>query len=390
MSLEGVDSVRKVSLLLALVATTTLLAAGVAFTQVPESGGTDRYIVVLENDVDSPSQVASNMEGRQNLEVGFVYSNALEGFSAEIPGDSVAAVRANPRVAYVERDGMVHAAAQTLPWGVDRVQADRSSTRAGNGRGAVSNVNVYIIDSGVDTSHADLNVVEHVNLTGDGRNRDCSGHGTHVAGTVAAKDNGLGVVGVAPGARVTGVKVLGCNDEGTRSMIIEGIDWVTANATKPAVANLSLTGPPSRALDAAVRRSVRSGVFYSVAAGNQGRNACNYSPARAAVGTNNGIVAAAATNKSNAETPSSNFGRCVDLWAPGAKIRSTKKGGGTTLMSGTSMAAAHAGGAGVLYLSSRTRAAPATIERALKADSVRTRRFSEDGRRIRLIHASRY
>ncbi|MDP8947423.1 MAG: S8 family peptidase, partial [Actinomycetota bacterium] len=273
---------------------------------------------------------------------------------------------------------------------VDRVQADRSSTRAGNGRGAVSNVNVYIIDSGVDTSHADLNVVYHVNFRGDGRNRDCSGHGTHVAGTVAAKDNGSGVVGVAPGARVTGVKVLGCNDEGTRSMIIEGIDWVTANATKPAVANLSLTGPPSRALDAAVRRSVRSGVFYSVAAGNQGRNACNYSPARAAVGTNNGIVAAAATNKSNAETPSSNFGRCVDLWAPGAKIRSTKKGGGTTLMSGTSMAAAHAGGAGVLYLSSRTRAAPATIERALKADSVRTRRFSEDGRRIRLIHASRY
>ena len=381
---------RKMSLLLALVATTTLLAAGVAFTQVPESGGTDRYIVVLENDVDSPSRVASYMEGRQNLEVGFVYSNALEGFSAEIPDDSVAVVRANPRVDYVERDEMVHAAAQTLPWGVDRIQADRSSTRAGNGRGAVSKVNLYIIDSGVDTSHADLNVVYHVNFRGDGKNRDCSGHGTHVAGTVAARDNALGVVGVAPGARVTGVKVLGCDDSGTRSMIIEGIDWVTANATKPAVANLSLTGPPSRALDDAVRRSVRSGVFYSVAAGNQGRNACKYSPARAAAGTNNGIVGTAATSRSNAETPSSNYGRCVDLWAPGAEIRSTKKGGGTTLMSGTSMAAPHAGGAGALYLSSKMEAAPATVERALKSDSVRTRKFSEDGRRIRLIHAGGY
>jgi subtilisin family serine protease len=382
--------VRKMSLLLVLVATTTLLAAGVAFTQVPESGGADRYIVVLENDVDSPSWVARDMNQRQNLEVGFVYSNALEGFSAKIADDSVAAVRANPRVAYVERDGVVRAAAQTLPWGVDRIQADRSSTRAGNGRGAVSNVNVYIIDSGVDRSHPDLNVVRHVNFRGDGRNRDCSGHGTHVAGTVAAKDNARAVVGVAPGARVTGVKVLSCDDTGTRSMIIEGIDWVTAKATKPAVANLSLTGPPSRALDAAVRRSVARGVFYSVAAGNQDRNACNFSPARAAAGTNNGIVATAATNKSNAERPGSNFGRCVDLWAPGAEIRSTKRGGGTTLMSGSSMAAAHVGGAGALYLSSRTRGAPAAVERALKADSVRTRKFSEDGRRIRLLHVGGY
>jgi subtilisin family serine protease len=382
--------VRKMSLLFALVATTTLLAAGVAFTQVPEGGGTDRYIVVLESDVDSPSRVASNMDLRQNLEVGFVYGNTLEGFSAEIPDDSVAAVRANPRVAYVERDGKVRAAAQTLPWGVDQVQADKSSTRAGNGSGRISGVNVYIIDSGVDPSHADLNVVEHVNFRRDETNRDCSGHGTHVAGTVAAKDNALGVVGVAPGAPVIGVKVLGCTDTGYRSMIIEGIDWVTANARKPAIANLSFTGAPSRALDDAVRRSVGSGVFYSVAAGNQGRNACNYSPARAAAGTNNGIVATAATNRSNAETQSSNYGRCVDLWAPGANILSTKQGGGTTLISGTSMAAPHVGGAGALYLLSKPRAAPKTIEKALKADSVRTRRFSEDGRWIRLINASGY
>jgi subtilisin family serine protease len=381
---------REVTLLLALVAATTLLAAGGAYTQVPEKSDSSRYIVVLENDVDSPSQVANNMEQGQNLDVGFVYSSALEGFSAEIPDDAVAAVRANPRVAYVERDGPVHAVRQVLPWGINRIDADESSTRAGNGKGRIPGLRAYIIDSGVDASHADLNVVDHVNFRGDGKNRDCSGHGTRVAGVVAAKDNARGVVGVAPGARVIGVKVLGCDDTGYRSMVIKGIDWVTAHAAKPAIANMSFAGPASLALDDAVRRSRNSGVFYSVAAGNVGRNACNYSPARAGAGTNNGIVTTAAINNRGSEPPWSNFGRCVDIWAPGTRILSTGRGGDTARMSGTSIAAPHVGGTAALYLSSKPRAAPAFVESALRSDSVRTGKLSDGGRRIRHVYAGRY
>ncbi len=377
------------ALLLALVAATTLLAAGVAFTQVPESGDSNRYIVVLENDVDNPSQVASGIDRRQDIEVGFVYSNALEGFSAEIPDDSVAAVRANPQVAYVERDRTVHAVAQTRPWGIKKIRANLSSTKAGDGTGEVSNVNVYVLDTGIDATHADLNVVDHVSFAGE-PNTDCAGHGTHIAGTVAARDNTGDVVGVAPGAPLTGVKVLGCDSSGLASWVIKGIDWVTTNAQKPAIANLSLDGPRSRALDAAVRRSVSSGVFYSVAAGNDGRKACKRSPARAGTGKNNGIVTTAAINRRRAEPSWSNYGRCVDIWAPGSGILSTKNGGGTTKKSGTSMAAAHVGGAGALYLSSNIGTAPATVESALKKNSVRIRKTSEDGRRIRLLYAGRF
>ena len=388
----------RIALLLALVAATTLLAAGVAFTQVPGGGYSDRYIVVFENDVNIPSQVANGIARRQNAEVGFVYGHALKGFSARIPDKALAAVRANPRVAYVERDGTVRAVAQTLPWGINRIDADRSSTRAGNGSGRVSGVNVYVVDTGVDASHADLNVVGHVNFRGDGKNTDCSGHGTHVAGTMAAKDNKAGVVGVAPGAPLIGVKVLDCFGDGSASTIIKGIDWVTANAQKPAIANISISGPANDAIDDAVRSSARSGVFYSVAAGNDdndadyiGEDACTVSPARAGAGKNNGIVTTAATGKSNDETPGSNYGRCVDLWAPGARILSTYKGGGTIRMSGTSMAAPHVGGTGALYLSSHAKATPTRVEEVLKADSVRTGEVSkEDGRPIRLVYAGGY
>ena len=381
---------RKMALLLALVAATTLLAAGVAFTQVPASGDSHRYIVVLEDNVDSPSRVVNGIDQQQDLEVGFVYSNALKGFSATIPDEHLAAVRADPRVAYVERDRAVHAVKQVLPWGIDRIDADASSARAGNGKGRISGVHVYVIDSGVDASHADLKVVGHVNFRG-GPNTDCDGHGTHVAGTLAAKDNDRNVVGAAPGAPLTGVKVLDCIGEGTTSTVLEGIDWVTANATKPAVANLSFAGPASQVLDAAVRESVDSGVFYSVAAGNDGRDACNYSPARAGAGKRGGgVVTTAATTSSGAELSYSNHGRCVDIWAPGAKILSTRRGGGTSRMSGTSMAAPHVGGAGALYLLSKPRTDPATVESTLKADSVRTVGISEDGRRIRLVYAGGY
>src|ERR671917_1139164 len=266
--------------LFAVIGAMLLACAGVALAQAVASppqgaGGADaeRYIVVLENSVGNPSQVASGIEQRQeDLEVGFVYTDTMEGFSATIPEEELAAVRANPQVDYVEPDRRMHAVYQTLPWGINRIDADISSTRAGDGSGVVSGVNAYIIDTGIKR-HTDLNVVGHVNFHG-GKNTDCDGHGTHVAGTVAARDNSGGVVGVAPGAPLTGVKVVGCDGSGSVANVIAGIDWVTANADKPAIANLSLETRASRVLDEAVKISAASGVFYSVAAGNKGKDAC--------------------------------------------------------------------------------------------------------------------
>ena len=382
------------------------VVCGALLTQAQPSkavGPPDRYIVVLKEGVSNPGRAADGMARRYGLGVGFVYSHALKGFSAVIPNERVAAVRADERVGYVEPD-KTYAAAQTLPWGINRVDADRSSTIANNGSGAVSNIRAYIIDTGIDKTHPDLNVVNHVNFTGDSKNQDCGdprrrgGHGTHVAGTLAAKDNARYVVGVAPGAPLVGVKVLGCNGSGSVTNIIAGIEWVTKNANKPAVANVSISGPVSTSLDAAVRNSAASGILYSVAAGNNGQPACNYSPARAGRTKtpddtwkkNNGIVTTAATNDNNGETWDSNYGACVDLWAPGASIPSTKLGGGTITKSGTSMASPHVGGGGALYLHSHTSADPSSVEGALKDAARRPGTHSKDDNPIRLENVNAF
>lgn len=371
---------------LLIVISAVLLSSGVAFTQTQGASDSARYIVVLKDGVDSPAHVANGLAGRNNMDVGYVYSHALKGFSATIPSQRLDNVRSSDKVDYVERDGTMKATAQTLPWGIDRIDADRSSTLAGNGSGSVSNVNAYIIDTGIDARHADLNVTRNINFAG-GKNSDCNGHGTHVAGTVAAKDNAADVVGVAPGAPLTGVKVLGCSGSGSTSGVIAGVDWVTANANKPAIANMSLGGGISQALDDAVRRSAASGVFYSLAAGNDSSDACLSSPARSGAGTNNGIMTTAATDQNDQEAYFSNFGSCVDIWAPGVNILSTKKGGGTTTMSGTSMASPHTGGTGALYLSSHTGASPTTVESALKSSAEKPGTLSKDTRPITLLYA---
>ena len=346
------------------------------------------YIVVLKTGVDSEAVAALHTE-RYGVAIGFVYQGyALYGYSARIPANRLAALRADENVAYVEADGEVTADAQTLPWGIDAIDADTSSTIAGNGSGDVPNVHVYIVDTGVDTGHTDLNVVGHVTFSG--KNKDCNGHGTHVAGTIAAEDNGQDVVGAAPGAPITGVKVLGCSGSGSWSGVIKGVDWVTANAVKPAIANMSLGGGASQAVDDAVRRSAASGVLYSLAAGNSGADACNSSPARAGAGTDNGIVTTAATDLAGSEASWSNYGSCVDIWGPGVSILSTRLGGGTTTMSGTSMASPHSGGTAALYLSTHTGASPAAVEAALKADARATGKTSKDDRAIKLLYAGGY
>jgi subtilisin family serine protease len=327
------------------------------------------------------------LEASHGFRADHVYSASLRGFAARLTARQIDALENDLMIDYVEADGTMSIIAQTLPWGIDRIDADISSTKAGNGSGTVTNVNAYIIDTGIDTAHADLSVVKHVNFAG-GPNKDCNGHGTHVAGTVAAKDNTSNVVGVAPGSPLTGVKVLGCGGSGTTSGVIKGIDWVTANAKKPAIANMSLGGGASASLDAAVKNSADSGVFYSIAAGNSGDDACKYSPARA--GTHDGVMTTAATDSSNKEASWSNYGDCVDIWAPGVSILSTKKGRGTTTMSGTSMAAPHVGGTGALYLSSHAAASAATVESQLTTDAGTTGTKSKDGWPISLIYAGGY
>jgi len=183
------------------------------------------------------------------------------------------------------------------------------------------------------------------------------------------------------------VKVLACNGSGTTSGVIAGVDWVTANAIgKVAIANMSLGGSVSTALDNAVKNSAAGGVFYSIAAGNSGLNACNQSPARAGAGTDNGIMTTAATDSANAEASFSNYGGCVDIWAPGVNVVSTKLGGGIVTFSGTSMAAPHVGGGGALYLSGNPAATPIGVESVLRSFAVSTGTTSKDGGPIKLLN----
>lgn len=312
------------------------------------------------------------LERRHGFRADQVFSVAVRGFAARLNGRQIDALEHDPDVDYIEPDETMFAVTQTVPWGIARI----------DGGQAVSNVNVYVIDTGIDTAHADLNVVNHVKFT-SGPNSDCNGHGTHVAGTIAAWDNSIDVIGVAAGAPLTGVKVLGCGGSGSTSGVIKGVDWVTKNAVKPAIANMSLGGSASTTLDNAVRNSAASGVFYSVAAGNSGADACTSSPARA--GTTDGIMTTAALDSNDNEASWSNFGSCVDIWAPGVNILSTRRGGGTTTMSGTSMASPHVGGAAAVYLSSYTTASPAAVESALKGSAVATGTTSKNGAAIKIV-----
>jgi len=361
-----------------LAAALTALASVLVMSAQASGPGADRYIVVLKNAVDS-NAVASLHAQRYGASVDHVWSSALHGYSAVIPNDRVAALRTDQNVAYVELDGIATTAAQTLPWGIDKIDADVSSTLAGNGSGAIANVDAYVIDTGIDTAHPDLNVVEFKQYA-NGPPRDCNGHGTHVAGTIGARDDAAGVVGVAPGIRLHAIKVLNCAGSGSWSDVISGINYVAATTARPAVANMSLGGPQNTAVDDAVKGAVAKGVFFGVAAGNDGTDACGHSPA--AAGTTSGVDTVAATDSSDTEASWSNYGNCVDIWAPGVSIYSTYKSGSYATLSGTSMATPHVVGGAALYLSSHTTASPGAVETALRSAATTTSKQSKDGRTI--------
>lgn len=372
----------------------------------------DSYIVVLNDDVPDAAAVASELAQPLGLEVTHTYENALKGFAVRVPSglDLSSALSADTRVDFVAEDRAVEASAQTLPTGIDRVQADQSNTNAGNGSGAVD-ADVAIIDTGIYKRHGDLNVSGGYNCTGSDRSAysDGNGHGTHAAGSAAAKDNGSGVVGTAPGARLQAVKVLGSDGSGSFASVICGVDWVTGKADTIEVANMSLgalVGPGadddncgndnSDALHRAICGSVAKGVTYAVAAGNDNVDLSTTVPAaydevltvtamadydgepgNTAISTcRNDPDDTAATSFSNYATTGSPD-QDHTIAAPGVCIRSTWKGdrrhksGTYKTISGTSMASPHVAGTAALCIASGkcTRNDPANTMSKLWSDA---------------------
>lgn len=349
-----------------------------------------RYIVVLEDGTDART-VADRHARDLGVLTGHIYASALDGYAARMPAAVADKVAADPRVAYVQRDRQVQATAQTLPSGIDRANADASPTARVNGVDERVDVDVAVIDTGVDLDHPDLNVNRakakncSLALSAD----DDNGHGSHVAGTIGALDNGIGVVGMAPGARIWPVKVLNAAGVGFTSDIVCGIDYVTANAASIEVANMSLGGGGSDdgncgrtdgdAEHQAICRSVAAGVTYAVAAGNDSQDASTSAPASydevitvSALADFNGLPGggAASTCRSDVDDTFANFsnyGADVDVIAPGVCILSTWMNGGYNTISGTSMATPHVAGGAALYKATHPTATPAQVRSALQS-----------------------
>jgi subtilisin family serine protease len=328
-----------------------------------------QYIVVFRPSVSDVRAEAGRLAAKHGGRLTHVYSKALKGMALRLPDAAVAALRANPSVAYVEQDQVVHAfATQTnATWGLDRVDQRSlplSTTYAYGTDG--SGVKVYIIDTGIRLDHSDFGGRAQTGfdaITAGGTAADCNGHGTHVAGTVGGT-----TYGIAKSVSLYAVRVLDCGGSGTWAQVIAGIDWVTANhGSGPSVANMSLGGGKSDAVNTAVENSIASGVVYAVAAGNGNflgiaQNACNYSPASAPSALTTG-----ATTRTDGIASFSNYGTCVDILAPGVSITSDWYTGSTATntISGTSMATPHVAGAAAAFLTTSPSASPAQVAAAL-------------------------
>ena len=381
-----------------------LIAASMASAAPASERG--RYIVVLKDGVNA-NAAAQEHSRAHGAQVGFVYEHALNGYSAAMSAQAASRISNDPKVAYVEPDLPQAATAQTIPTGVNRIDGELSPTAKIDGIDERVDVDIAIIDSGVDLDHPDLNVVAGATCSGGGPfsskcsvgGDDDNGHGSHVAGIAAAKDNDIGVVGVAPGARIHAVKVLDSRGSGYTSWIIAGIDWVTARASTIEVANMSLGGSGyTAAYHTAVKNSVAKGIVYMVAAGNEARDV--YGP-DARFGTSDdtqpaafpevGTISALADadgipgglkttstafsictenrddsfacfsnySRNATNNPVTSSGGKIDMMLPGYQITSTYSQGRYATVSGTSQASPHAAGLAALYIARNGRATSA-------------------------------
>ena len=340
----------------------TVLGAGSA-NAVPGS-----YLVTLKDNGFSVASNATSLAGRYGASVAATFTSAVHGFSARMSAQAARRLAADPSVAFVEQDMVMSIdATQTNPpsWGLDRIdQRNRPLDNSYTFPTTASTVHAYVIDTGVRTTHTTFGgraSSGRDTVDEDNDASDCHGHGTHVAGTVGGSQ-----YGVAKGVAIVGVRVLNCAGSGTTTDIVQGIDWVSANGIRPAVANMSLGGGVNTTLDNAVANSIASGVTYALAGGNNNGDACSFSPAR----TPNAITLGA-TDINDNRASFSNFGTCLDLFAPGVNITSSwmTSDTATNTISGTSMASPHACGVAALILAQNPSFTPQQVRDRMVADS---------------------
>jgi len=329
----------------------------------------DSYVVVLKSDGASVNSRTQSLAGKYGASVKHTYTSALRGFSATMSEARAKRLAADPAVDFVQRDGVYSISGTQSPtpsWGLDRIdQRDLPLNNSYTYPNVAETVHAYVLDTGIRFTHSDFGgraTSGRDTVDNDNDATDCHGHGTHVSGTIGGT-----TYGVAKSVRLVGVRVLNCQGSGSTAGIVAGIDWVTANAIKPAVANMSLGGGVDSALDTAVNNSISSGVTYGLAAGNgdifgNPQNACSTSPARTPA-----AITVGATQSNDAKASFSNFGTCLDIFAPGVSITSDwlTNDTATNTISGTSMATPHVVGAAALVLQANPSFTPQQVRDTL-------------------------